>query len=228
MTSATASPPGSPPCSRADDLDGPDGDASIRITVSRGAYRGRGLLPPDEQVDPTIAIQAWPVPADARRAPRGRPPPRVIGRPPRSREPAGDAQDDVACRLCLRPPRGATRGRRRRALPDDRRTPVGGHVIERVPRPARRRWRPRARHPVAGLRDPARDDPIVAARLGGPGRPPTCRGVARPPGPRRRGRGIRLVQRGRGPPGDPVRRHARSGTASPGRGRAARGPIARP
>lgn len=46
----------------ADDLDRPDGDASIRITVSRGAYRGRGLLPPDEHVDPTIAIQAWPVP----------------------------------------------------------------------------------------------------------------------------------------------------------------------
>jgi len=46
----------------ADDLDGPEGDASIRITVSRGAYRGRGLLPPDEIVDPTIAIQAWPVP----------------------------------------------------------------------------------------------------------------------------------------------------------------------
>ena len=34
---------------------------SLRITVSRGAFRGRGLLPPDEQVRPTIAIQAWPV-----------------------------------------------------------------------------------------------------------------------------------------------------------------------
>jgi branched-chain amino acid aminotransferase len=41
-------------------------DAAIRITVSRGAYRGRGLLPPDEEVEPTIVIQAWPV----------RPPPR--------------------------------------------------------------------------------------------------------------------------------------------------------
>jgi branched-chain amino acid aminotransferase len=45
----------------ADGLDGPDGDASLRITVSRGAFRGRGLLPPDEVVHPTIAIQAWPV-----------------------------------------------------------------------------------------------------------------------------------------------------------------------
>jgi branched-chain amino acid aminotransferase len=56
----------------ADGLDGPDGDASIRITVSRGAYRGRGLLPPDEQVAPTVAIQAWPVtPAPAAHLERG-------------------------------------------------------------------------------------------------------------------------------------------------------------
>ena len=45
----------------ADGLDGPDGDASIRITVSRGAYRSRGVLPPDEIVPATIVIQAWPV-----------------------------------------------------------------------------------------------------------------------------------------------------------------------
>ncbi len=45
----------------ADGLDQPDGDASIRITVSRGAYRSRGVLPPDEVVPATIVIQAWPV-----------------------------------------------------------------------------------------------------------------------------------------------------------------------
>jgi len=45
----------------ADGLDGPTGDASVRITVSRGAFRGRGLLPPGEVVEPTLAIQAWPV-----------------------------------------------------------------------------------------------------------------------------------------------------------------------
>ena len=45
----------------ADGLDGPDGDASIRITVTRGRFRGRGLLPSDEAVQPTIAIQAWAV-----------------------------------------------------------------------------------------------------------------------------------------------------------------------
>ena len=50
----------------AERLDGADGDASIRITVSRGAYRARGVLPP-ESVPATIAVQVWPAvaaPAD--------------------------------------------------------------------------------------------------------------------------------------------------------------------
>jgi branched-chain amino acid aminotransferase len=46
----------------AEGLDGPDSDASIRITVSRGDYRARGLLPTGGEHSPTIAIQAWPVP----------------------------------------------------------------------------------------------------------------------------------------------------------------------
>jgi branched-chain amino acid aminotransferase len=45
----------------AEGLDGPTGDASIRITVSRGPFFGRGLLPPDEHPAPTIVVQAWPV-----------------------------------------------------------------------------------------------------------------------------------------------------------------------
>ncbi len=45
----------------ADGLDGPDADASVRITISRGPFHGRGLLPPDEVVAATIAIQVWPV-----------------------------------------------------------------------------------------------------------------------------------------------------------------------
>jgi len=52
---------------RANGLDGPSGDASIRITASRGAFRSRGLLPVGESVRPAVAIQAWPVtppPAD--------------------------------------------------------------------------------------------------------------------------------------------------------------------
>jgi branched-chain amino acid aminotransferase len=46
----------------AEGLGGPDGDASIRITVSRGAVLARGLLPPDEHPTPTVVVQAWPVP----------------------------------------------------------------------------------------------------------------------------------------------------------------------
>jgi branched-chain amino acid aminotransferase len=44
----------------AEGLAGPDGDASIRITVSRGTFAGRGLLPP-ESPEATVVIQAWPV-----------------------------------------------------------------------------------------------------------------------------------------------------------------------
>src|SRR6476646_4813811 len=45
----------------AEGLDGAAVDASVRITVSRGAPRARGLLPPDESSAPTLVIQAWPV-----------------------------------------------------------------------------------------------------------------------------------------------------------------------
>ena len=52
----------------AEGLGGPDGDASLRITVSRGSWASRGLLPPrNERLRATIVIQAWPVvppPAD--------------------------------------------------------------------------------------------------------------------------------------------------------------------
>jgi len=47
---------------RAEDLAGPHGDAAIRITVSRGPFFGRGLLPPsDAEPTPTVVVQAWPV-----------------------------------------------------------------------------------------------------------------------------------------------------------------------
>jgi branched-chain amino acid aminotransferase len=46
----------------AEELAGADGDASVRITVSRGPYTARGLLPAGDAPLPTIAIQAWPVP----------------------------------------------------------------------------------------------------------------------------------------------------------------------
>ncbi|MEO6206834.1 MAG: aminotransferase class IV [Candidatus Limnocylindrales bacterium] len=46
-----------------DGLDGPDADASVRITISRGPFQSRGVLPPAEDVEATLVIQAWPVPA---------------------------------------------------------------------------------------------------------------------------------------------------------------------
>jgi branched-subunit amino acid aminotransferase/4-amino-4-deoxychorismate lyase len=46
---------------RAEGLDATEIDASVRITVSRGAYRARGLLPAGGSVPPAVAIQAWPV-----------------------------------------------------------------------------------------------------------------------------------------------------------------------
>jgi branched-chain amino acid aminotransferase len=44
----------------AESLAGPEGDAAIRITVSRGRSFARGLLPADSTTA-TIVIQAWPV-----------------------------------------------------------------------------------------------------------------------------------------------------------------------
>jgi branched-chain amino acid aminotransferase len=56
----------------AEDLGGPGADAAVRITVTRGPLRGRGLLPPDETVEPTVVVQAWPVePAPADHLERG-------------------------------------------------------------------------------------------------------------------------------------------------------------
>ncbi len=48
----------------AEGLAGDDGDASIRITVSRGVFASRGVLPAETGVEPTVVIQAWPVPAE--------------------------------------------------------------------------------------------------------------------------------------------------------------------
>ena len=45
----------------AEDLAGADADASIRITISRGAIPGRGLLPTVAGIHPTVVIQCWPV-----------------------------------------------------------------------------------------------------------------------------------------------------------------------
>lgn len=45
----------------AEHLDDPDADASIRVTVTRGTFFGRGLLPSSVGIAATIVIQAWPI-----------------------------------------------------------------------------------------------------------------------------------------------------------------------
>jgi branched-chain amino acid aminotransferase len=47
---------------KAEGLATPDGDAAVRITVSRGPFLGRGLLVPPGAIDgATVVVQAWPV-----------------------------------------------------------------------------------------------------------------------------------------------------------------------
>ena len=45
----------------AEGLAGPEGDATVRLTVSRGATLARGLLPADPAISTTLVIQAWPI-----------------------------------------------------------------------------------------------------------------------------------------------------------------------
>lgn len=45
----------------AEGLTDPGADASVRITISRGAYLTRGVLPVGERVPATVVVQAWPV-----------------------------------------------------------------------------------------------------------------------------------------------------------------------
>ena len=79
----------------AEGLDGPTGDASVRITVSRGPFRGRGLLPPDEVVeadhrDPGVAGPAAARPSISSAASTSSRRPCAATRPtrsPRSRRP---------------------------------------------------------------------------------------------------------------------------------------------
>ena len=45
----------------AEGLSASEANASVRITVSRGAYLTRGVLPVGERVPATVVVQAWPV-----------------------------------------------------------------------------------------------------------------------------------------------------------------------
>ena len=172
----------------------------------------RGLLPPEVHTTPTIAIQAWPV-ARRRRAISNRDPPRLVIGPPRSAEPTRHAQDDVACRLRLRPTRGAARRRGRRAVPDDRR-PLSEATSANIflVRHAQNGEAELARRHSTARSCPAPRDRGCSA---GPSASASGRrGVADAARPGRRRRGVRVVERGRDPAGDAVRRSRhRHGTA---------------
>ena len=185
-TSTTAWQTASTTLLAADGLDGPDGDASIRITVSRGAYRARGVLPPDEVVPATVVIQAWPVvPAPDAHLERGL---HLVASAVRR-----DPQSPLATlKTTSRAEYVYARLEARRAGADDALfLTVDDHLSEGTSaniflvRSAGGEGLQLAT-PVARLRDPAGHDAIVAARLGRAGRPAAVRGRAHAGRPRRR------------------------------------------
>ena len=101
-------------------------------------FDGRGLLPPDEHAEPTIVVQAWPVPPTPAEPPRARPPPRrsAVRRDPEN--PLAALKTTSRADYVYRPARGAPGRRRRCPVPDHRRLPLGGDVGERLPRSAGR------------------------------------------------------------------------------------------
>ena len=135
----------------------------VRITVSRGVFLGRGLLPPGEDVAPTIVIQAWAVsPPPADHLERGL---HLIASAVR-RDPESPL---AALKTTSRAPTTSyARIEARRAGADDALflTIDGfiseGDVGERLPRPRRR-----ARDAGPRLRDPARHDPRRGSWAGG-------------------------------------------------------------
>ena len=210
----------SPTLLAAEDLDGPDGDASIRITVTRGAWASRGLLPPrDERSTATIVIQAWPVvpaPADAPRA--------TASTSSRRRCAATRPNPIVTLKTTSRADYVFARLEARRAGADDAlfltrvRPPLRVDDRERVPRPAGRPTACRSsRRPSLDCAILPGHDALVAAALGEPAsglRP--VEGWLTPDELATARRGVRvLVGRGRAAR-HPVQRHRRSATGGPG------------
>ena len=199
----------------ADGLDGETGDASVRITVSRGPFRARGLLPPDEIVAPTIAIQAWPVvPPPAAHLERGL---RLVASSVR-RDPANPL---AALKTTSRADYVYARLEARRAGADDALfLTIGDELSEGTTAPpSSRRLRSRARS------CPARRGRGCSPGAGGSGSAPSKRDsrVRTSPRPTRRSchRASPAFCRS---PGSMARR---SGPVRPDRGRGGRGRIAR-
>ena len=199
----------SPTLLAADGLDGPTGDASVRITVSRGPFRGRGLLPPDEVVaadhrDPGLARRAAARPTISSAASTS------------SRRPSGATRPNplVTLKTTSRADYVYARLEARRAGADDALfLTVDGHLSEGT---TANIFLVR-RSPTDGreLATPSLDCAILPGTtrswlpgVGRAGRPAAGRGPARPRRPRRRRRGVPVLERRRGPAGDPVRGRA--------------------
>ena len=213
----------------AEGLAGPDGDASLRITVSRGSWESRGLLPPrDVHLTATIAIQAWPVvPPPADHLERGL---SLVVSSVR-RDPANPV---VTLKTTSRADYVYARLEARRAGAEDAVfLTMSGHLSESttaniflIRRAARRRGGARDTGPR--MRDPPGHDPLLAAALGRQRGPAAVRRLAhaRRAGRRRPRRSCR--RRWRGSCRSRASTATRSATANRARGRSAPGWIATP
>ncbi len=185
----------------AEGMGGPDGDASVRITISRGAFTGRGLLPPDEDVAPTAVIQAWPVvPPPAGHLERGL---HVIVSAVR-RDPENPL---AALKTTSRADYVYARIEARGAGADDALIlTVDGFLSEATTANVFLVRGERLATPSLACAILPGHDALVDPRLGRAGRPQAGRGVAHRRRSRRGGRGVPLQQRGRHPAGHPARR----------------------
>ena len=144
-------------------LAGPDGDASVRITVSRGPFFGRGLLPPDEHPAPTIVVQAWPVPPT--------PPAHLeVGLHLVPSSVRRDPENPLsALKTTSRADYVYARVEARTAGADDALfLTIDGYLSEATSANLFLVRARRARDPVPRLRDPARHDPRLDPALGAP------------------------------------------------------------
>ena len=184
---------------------------------SRAAARG---APGADGRDPGVAGAA-----DAGGPPRARAAPRRQRGPPRPGEPAGGAQDDEPGGLRVRAARGSSRRRGRRALPHHRRPPLRGDQRQHLPgrADAARSWR----HPGSTARScPGTTRSWILGWAGAAGLAPV-EGSLSPARPRRRRRGVPVLERRRDPAGHPVRRRADRDWASRADGRCGRARPAR-
>ena len=192
-------------------------DAAVRITVSRGAPTGRGLLPAGwRELVPTIVIQAWPhVPVGAEVLARGVRAVIASGR----RDPAHPL---ATVKTTSRADHVHAKLEAERSGADDAITlTIDGHVAEATTANVALIVGKQRADAAARRGDPGRDHARLAPapRGGGGARPRRVRGVDHARRPRRGRRGAPLLVRGRLPAARGPRRGAdrRRGAGAVGR-----------